>query len=149
MGGGVALDAALEAPERVAGLVLLAPAVSGDPELDEDAYIAATDGLAEAIDAAWTAGDVEACNRLEVRLWRDGPAQPEGRVSGPPRELALEGRQLPPQRPRLARPPGTTERNSQHRRAKTVRLRRPGTSQQSRRGVAHFSTCDRPTSDGP
>ena len=32
MGGGVALDAALEAPERVAGLVLLAPAISGDPE---------------------------------------------------------------------------------------------------------------------
>ena len=57
MGGGVALDAALEAPERVAGLVLLAPAVSGDPELDDAAYIAATNGLAEAIDAAWTAGD--------------------------------------------------------------------------------------------
>jgi pimeloyl-ACP methyl ester carboxylesterase len=90
MGGEVALDAALEAPERVAGLVLLAPAVSGDPELDEDAYNAATDGLAGAIDAAWTAGDLEACNRLEVRLWLDGPAGPEGRVSGPPRELALD-----------------------------------------------------------
>jgi pimeloyl-ACP methyl ester carboxylesterase len=43
-GGQLALDAALEAPERVAGLVLLAP----------------------------------------------GPAGPEGRVSGPPRELALD-----------------------------------------------------------
>ena len=90
MGGQVALDAALEAPERVAGLVLLAPAVSGDPELDEEAYNAATDGLAGAIDAAWTAGEQEACNRLEVRLWLDGPAGPEGRVSGPPRELALD-----------------------------------------------------------
>jgi pimeloyl-ACP methyl ester carboxylesterase len=90
MGGGVALDASLEAPERVAGLVLLAPRVSGDPEPDEEAYIAATDGLAAAIDTAWTAGDVEACNRLEVRLWLDGPAGPEGRVSGPPRELALD-----------------------------------------------------------
>jgi pimeloyl-ACP methyl ester carboxylesterase len=89
MGGQVALDAALEAPDRVAGLVLLAPAVSGDAE-DDEAYIAATHGLAEAIDAAWTAGDLEACNRLEVRLWLDGPAGPEGRVSGPPRELALE-----------------------------------------------------------
>lgn len=89
MGGGVALDAALEAPERIAGLVLLAPAVSGDPEPDEDAYIAATDGLAEAIDAAWTAGALEECNRLEIRLWLDGPAEPEGRVSGGPRELAL------------------------------------------------------------
>ena len=90
MGGGVALDAALEAPERVAGLVLLAPAVSGDPQPDEDAYIAATGGLAEAIDAAWTAGDVETCNRLEVHLWLDGPAGPEGRVSGPARDLALD-----------------------------------------------------------
>lgn len=89
IGGGVALDAALEAPERIAGLVLLAPAVSGDPEPDEDAYIAATDGLAEAIDAAWTAGALEECNRLEIRLWLDGPAEPEGRVSGGPRELAL------------------------------------------------------------
>jgi pimeloyl-ACP methyl ester carboxylesterase len=90
MGGAVALDAALEAPERIAGLVLLAPAVSGDPPLDEEAYIAATDGLAEAIDAAWTAGAQEECNRLEVRLWLDGPAGPEGRVSGAPRELALD-----------------------------------------------------------
>jgi pimeloyl-ACP methyl ester carboxylesterase len=31
VGGGVALDAAISAPDRVAGLVLLAPAVSGAP----------------------------------------------------------------------------------------------------------------------
>jgi pimeloyl-ACP methyl ester carboxylesterase len=90
MGGGVALDAALEVPDRVAGLVLLAPAVSGDPEPTDEEYIAATGGLAEAIDTAWTAGDIEACNQLEVRLWLDGPAGPEGRVSGPARELALD-----------------------------------------------------------
>ncbi len=90
MGGEVALDAALEAPGRVAGLVLLAPAISGDPEPDEEVFDAATDGLAGAIDAAWTSGAVEECNRLEVRLWLDGPAGPEGRVSGPPRELALD-----------------------------------------------------------
>lgn len=90
MGGQVALDAALEAPERIAGLVLLAPAISGDPDPDEEAYNAATDGLAGAIDAAWTAGEDEECNRLELRLWLDGPAEPEGRVSGPPRELARE-----------------------------------------------------------
>ena len=90
MGGGVALDAALEAPGRIAGLVLLAPAVSGDPELDEDAIIAATNGLAEAIDAAWTSGHADECNRLEVQLWLDGPTEPEGRVSGPARELALD-----------------------------------------------------------
>ena len=89
MGGGVALDAALDAPDRVAGLVLLAPAISGDPEPDDETYIAATNGLAESIDTAWTAGEQEACNRLEVHLWLDGPAGPEGRVGGPARDLAL------------------------------------------------------------
>jgi pimeloyl-ACP methyl ester carboxylesterase len=69
--------------------VLLAPAISGDPGLDDEIVTAATNGLAEAIDAAWTAGAEEECNRLEVWLWLDGPAGPEGRVSGPPRELAL------------------------------------------------------------
>ena len=90
MGGGVALDAALEAPARVAGLVLIAPAVSGDPEPDDETVIAETNGLAEAIDAAWTAGDLEACNRLEVQLWLDGPGGQEGRVGGAARELALD-----------------------------------------------------------
>jgi pimeloyl-ACP methyl ester carboxylesterase len=90
MGGEVALDAALAASGRVAGLVLLAPTVGGDPELDEATFDAATNGLAAAIDTAWSAGDLEACNRLEVRLWLDGPNGPEGRVSGPPRALALE-----------------------------------------------------------
>jgi pimeloyl-ACP methyl ester carboxylesterase len=90
MGGGVALDAALAAPQRVAGLVLLAPTISGDPEPDDATIIAATNGLAEAIDDAWTAQDLEACNRLETHLWLDGPGEPEGRVGGPPRELALE-----------------------------------------------------------
>jgi pimeloyl-ACP methyl ester carboxylesterase len=90
MGGQVALDAALEAPDRVAGLVLLAPAISGAPEVEDEVVIAATNGLAEAIDAAWTAGAVEECNALEVRLWLDGPGGPEGRVSGPRRELALD-----------------------------------------------------------
>ena len=90
MGGGVAIDAALEAPERVAGLALIAPAISGDPDPDDEIVIAETNGLAEAIDAAWTAGEQETCNNLEIRLWLDGPSAPEGRVGGAVRELALE-----------------------------------------------------------
>lgn len=89
MGGGVAVDGALEAPGRVAGLVLLAPTVSGDPEPSDEDYSAASGGIADAIDAAWNAGEAEECNRLEVRLWLDGPAGPEGRVGGAARELAL------------------------------------------------------------
>jgi pimeloyl-ACP methyl ester carboxylesterase len=86
-GGGVALDAAVSAPDRVAGLVLLAPAVSGAPTPDLDADTARFDRL---IDQAIEAGDVDEQNRLETWLWLDGPAQLEGRVSGPGRSLLLE-----------------------------------------------------------
>ncbi len=87
MGGQVALDAALTAPDRVAGLVLLAPAVSDAPEpdtLDPD-----TQRLSDLLDAATAAGDLDEVNRLETWLWLDGPAAAEGRVQGAPRELAL------------------------------------------------------------
>lgn len=86
-GGGIALDAALVAPERVAGLLLIAPAVSGSPEPTLDADTARID---EALEAAWDRGDFDEVNRLETRLWLDGPTQPEGRVDGQTRALALE-----------------------------------------------------------
>ena len=68
-------------------MVLLAPAVSGatDPEqADPD-----TERLSDLIDAAGAAGDLAEVNRLEAWLWLDGPAGPEGRVTGPPRDLIL------------------------------------------------------------
>ena len=87
MGGALAIDAALEAPERVAGLVLISPGVTGLPE---DAEIAPTPAE-DAMDAAWRAAgdDLEARLRLEAWLWLDGPAE-EGRVGGAARELALD-----------------------------------------------------------
>ena len=86
-GGGIALDAAILAPERVAGLLLLAPAISGAPEpvLDED-----TARFDRLLDEAAARGDLDEINRLETWLWLDGPAQPEGRVGGETRALALE-----------------------------------------------------------
>jgi pimeloyl-ACP methyl ester carboxylesterase len=86
-GGGVALDAALLAPERVAGLILLAPAVSGAPAPDIDP---ATQVLSDRLDAALDANDAAEINRLETWIWLDGPGQAEGRVSGPARDLALD-----------------------------------------------------------
>src|SRR5215213_7875460 len=83
MGGALAIDAALELPERVAGLVLLAPAVSGTPEAED--LDAPTIALADRLETA----DGEEALRLETWLWLDGPAQPEGRVGGAARELAL------------------------------------------------------------
>ncbi len=87
-GGGLALDTALLAPDRIAGLVLLGTAVSGapDPEqLDPD-----TQRFDTLLDAAVEAADLAEVNRLETWLWLDGPAQPEGRVGGSARELALD-----------------------------------------------------------
>jgi pimeloyl-ACP methyl ester carboxylesterase len=87
MGGALALDAALTAPDRVAGLVLIAPGVSGEPEPEElDEHTGRLIGLLE---TAWEAGDEAEINRLETWLWLDGPAGPEGRVGGPARALAL------------------------------------------------------------
>lgn len=86
-GGGVALDTALTAPERVAGLVLISPAVSGAPVPELDADTARFDRL---IDQAIEAGDPDEVNRLETWLWLDGPAQPEGRVAGPARNLLVD-----------------------------------------------------------
>jgi pimeloyl-ACP methyl ester carboxylesterase len=86
-GGGLALDTALLAPDRVAGLVLLGTAVSGapEPELDPD-----TQRFEPWLEAASAAGDQAELNRLETWLWLDGPAQPEGRVGGAARALALD-----------------------------------------------------------
>jgi pimeloyl-ACP methyl ester carboxylesterase len=86
-GGKIALDFTLTFPDRVAGLVLLAPAVSGAPDSDQvDQH---TQRLDDLIEAAFTAGDLAEVNRLEAWMWLDGPAGPEGRVSGAHRDLAL------------------------------------------------------------
>jgi pimeloyl-ACP methyl ester carboxylesterase len=85
-GGGIALDTALTTPERVAGLILLAPAVSGAPDADLDP---ATLRLAALIEQATASGDLDQINRLETWVWLDGPGAPEGRVGGPARSLAL------------------------------------------------------------
>src|SRR4051794_33976169 len=88
MGGKVALDLTLQEPERVAGLVLIAPAVSGAPQVDE--VDADTQRLGDLLEAAMDAGDLDEVNRLEMWLWLDGPASPEGRVGGAGRTLALD-----------------------------------------------------------
>ena len=89
-GGLLALDLAVSHPERVAGLVLLAPAVSGAPEPEDDDLDPATRRLSDAIDEAYEAGRLDELNRLEVALWLDGPATVEGRVGGAARTLALD-----------------------------------------------------------
>ena len=87
MGGAVALDAAITEPDLVEGLVLISPAVSGQPEPPDEAYDADSLRIWEAMES--TEDDAERA-RLTVRLWLDGPSSPEGRVSGPARELVVD-----------------------------------------------------------
>ena len=88
MGGRAAINLALEHPDRVTALVLIGPAISGEPQTEDDPEPIAT--LARLLDAAEETGDLEEVNRLEAHLWLDGPMAPEGRVSGPVRDLFLE-----------------------------------------------------------
>jgi pimeloyl-ACP methyl ester carboxylesterase len=86
-GGGLALDAALLMPERVAGLVVIGTAVSGAPEAELDETEQRFDAQFE---AAIEAGDDAEINRLDTWFWLDGPGSPEGRVGGAARDLAIE-----------------------------------------------------------
>ncbi len=88
MGGGVAIDLALEYPERVSRLVLIAPSVTGAPW--EEEYPGQIGTVVEKLEAAEESGDVEETNRLEAWVWLDGPGAPEGRVGGETRELFLD-----------------------------------------------------------
>jgi pimeloyl-ACP methyl ester carboxylesterase len=87
VGGRTSIDLALTHPERVRALVLIGPAVSGPPEPTYEPEVLA---LGEELEAAEERGDLATVNRLEARLWLDGPTAAEGRVTGAARELFLE-----------------------------------------------------------
>lgn len=86
-GGRIALDAALAEPSRVRALVLVAPAISGAPEVRE--FPPAIERWIERMEAAEADADIDRINELEAHAWLDGPLAPEGRVAGAPRELFL------------------------------------------------------------
>ncbi|MDP9606316.1 UNVERIFIED_ORG: pimeloyl-ACP methyl ester carboxylesterase [Variovorax paradoxus] len=86
LGGRVAIDAALAQPDRVSGLVVVTPGVSGALPAQPDGPVKT---LMDAIDAASTLGDLEGVKELRARLWLDGPASAPGRVGGETRQLFL------------------------------------------------------------
>lgn len=87
-GGYVAVEAALEHPERAVGVVTVAGGLSGlelPGTAEEDVLFAEMDALEEA-----EPHDVEAIADLDVRVWVDGPGQPTDRVSSEIREHVRE-----------------------------------------------------------
>ena len=84
MGGTLAIDLAVEHPERIERLVLVAAGVSGSNLGAADAALFAE------VEAADKSGDMDAVNRAEVRLWVDGPRRPEGSAPAAVRNLVLD-----------------------------------------------------------
>ena len=87
LGGRIALDAAIRRPLRVRALVLIAPSVPGAPKVTHPPDIDTL--LAQSRDAE-SSGDLDRLNAIKARLWLDGPLAPEGRVTGPVRDLFLD-----------------------------------------------------------
>jgi len=83
-GGQIALDTAIEFPERVVAVVGVGAGLGGfEGELTPDEQV-----LFEQADAIMSAAepDLDAIADLAVRLWVDGPGQPVGRVDPAIRE---------------------------------------------------------------
>lgn len=83
-GGALAIDFALAAPERVAGLVLVGTSVSGAPR---PVIPEAIMNIVHAMEAVEESGDIDAINAVETHAWLDGPLSQSGRVGGAVRTL--------------------------------------------------------------
>jgi pimeloyl-ACP methyl ester carboxylesterase len=83
VGGQIAVDVAVETPERVAALVTVASSVGGyepEPTAEEAALFEEMERLEEH-------GTPDEIAEFDLRLWVDGPGQPETRVPAAIRDL--------------------------------------------------------------
>jgi pimeloyl-ACP methyl ester carboxylesterase len=84
MGGSLAIDFAIDHPERVSKLVLVGAGISGGKEDPRH------EGLYAEVTAADERNDMKAVNEAEMYLWLDGPYRPRGYVAQPLRDLFLD-----------------------------------------------------------
>ena len=84
MGGGLAMNFALEQPSRVRALIMVG---SGPTGLELD--VPTPDKFAEA-EKAWKAGDLDLVAELETQIWFDGIGRTPAQVDPAMRQLAYE-----------------------------------------------------------
>jgi pimeloyl-ACP methyl ester carboxylesterase len=84
IGGGVAMDFAIEHPDRVSKLVLVGASVGGLIVGDEN------DPIEADVRAAEDSGDLDALNDAEMMLWLIGPGRTAGHVGKKLRDLFLD-----------------------------------------------------------
>ncbi len=84
LGGRVALEVALAAPERVSALVLVGPGLPGHDWSEQ------MQGIWEAEEAALRAGDVDGAVELVLHTWVDGPGREPGDVDPAVRSRVAE-----------------------------------------------------------
>jgi pimeloyl-ACP methyl ester carboxylesterase len=84
IGGGFAIDFALEHPERVSKLVLVGAGVSGHTFGNEHEHLYAE------VMAAEEAKDLDALNEAEMRLWLVGPGRTSDHIDKGLRDLFLD-----------------------------------------------------------
>jgi 3-oxoadipate enol-lactonase len=84
-GAGVAVEVALDDPDRVASLLLVAPGGSLIPAMTDQLR-----SFAIAEDAALEAGDLDAAVEANLATWVDGPGQDPARVDAAVRALVGE-----------------------------------------------------------
>ena len=99
-GGRLAIDFAVENPNRTIGLVLVGTAVSGDERAEQPEEIEA---IEDALAYAEERGNIEQVNKIEAHLWLDGPLSQSGRVEGEARELFLDMNRIALKHPKLTR----------------------------------------------
>ena len=83
-GGQIAIDTAIEFPDRIVALVAVGAGIGGfeaPATAEEESMFEEMDRLESAVPA-----DIAAIADFNVRLWVDGPGQPEGRAPAAVRE---------------------------------------------------------------